>query len=53
MILEEMKESEKKITEMINEQRKKWFDKYGQLPDRQMTCFDVVQLLAKLGLIND
>lgn len=51
--IQEMQAAEKEINLKIKELRQKWLEKYGVYPDHQMTCFDVVNLLKKAGVLND
>lgn len=53
MKIEELRKAEREITEIIKTHQKAWIDKYGYAPDQKMSCFDVVAMLIKLGVIKD
>lgn len=53
-MIQEMKDAELEVSEIINKKREAWKEKYGFAPDTRMSCFQVVELLEKLGLLpND
>ena len=53
MKIEEMRAKEDEVSKAINEAREAWVNKYGIAPDTRMSCFQVVELLEKLGLVNN
>lgn len=53
MKIEEMKQKEAEVSKAINEARDIWVERYGFAPDVRMSCFQVVELLEKLGLLKD
>lgn len=53
MNIEEMRKKEEEVSKVINEARDEWVEKYGITPDTRMSCFQVVELLEKLGLVNN
>lgn len=53
MKIEEMREKEEEVSKVINEARQAWVDQYVFPPDTRMSCFQVVELLEKLGLVNN
>jgi hypothetical protein len=52
-MIKEMKETEDQVTKLINEKREQWCEKYIYPPDTRMSCFQVVELLEKLGLLKN
>ena len=52
-MIEEMRKAEDEVSKIINDKRDQWVEKYGFAPDTRMSCFQVVELLEKLGVVKD
>lgn len=51
-LIEKLQKKETELNEQIKEAQKEWVEKYHFRPDHKMSCFDVVFLLDKLGLLK-
>jgi hypothetical protein len=51
--VEEVKQAEEEISNKINAIHKQWTEDYGFAPNHQMSCYDIITLLEKKGLLND
>jgi hypothetical protein len=53
MKCEDLQKIEQEITLKLNSARDEWIERFGAPPELKLSCFELVKILEKLGLIHD